>query len=130
VWYLKQEYRRNLLNESDFPGAPELRKIMNLLTEEAFLTESIRIAESILNSLKSTMGGSMPSRGLKEEEWFVVRRSRMPAVLVELGFVSNQADAILMTTDTHLHKLTEAVYKGIVEFVGDFERSGGFIAAQ
>jgi N-acetylmuramoyl-L-alanine amidase len=103
---------------------------MNLLTEEAFLTESIRIAESILNSLKSTMGGSMPSRGLKEEEWFVVRRSRMPAVLVELGFVSNQADTVLMTTDTHLHKLTEAVYKGIVEFVGDFERSGGFIAAQ
>jgi N-acetylmuramoyl-L-alanine amidase len=130
VWYLKQEYRRNLLNESDFPDAPELRKIMNLLTEEAFLTESIRIAESILNSLKTAMGKSMPSRGLKEEEWFVVRRSRMPAVLVELGFVSNQTDAVLMTTDTHLHKLTEAVYNGIVEFVGDFERSGGFIAAQ
>ena len=130
VWHLKSDYRRNLLDESHFPDSPELRKIMNLLTEEAFMTESIRIAESILVSLKTAMGKSMPSRGLKEEDWFVVRRSRMPAVLVELGFVSNKDDSLLMTTDTGLHKLVEAVYKGIVEFVGDFERSGGFIAAR
>jgi N-acetylmuramoyl-L-alanine amidase len=103
---------------------------MNLLTEEAFITESIRIAESILTSLKSAMGGSMPSRGLKEEDWFVVRRSRMPAVLVELGFVSNRNDTLLMIDDTGLHKLTSALYNGITEFVGDFERSGGFIAAR
>jgi N-acetylmuramoyl-L-alanine amidase len=130
VWHLKSDYRRNVLDESHFPDSPDLRKIMNLLTEEAFMTESIRIAESILTSLKTTMGKTMPSRGLKEEDWFVVRRSRMPAVLVELGFVSNKDDSLLMTTDTHLHKLVEAVYKGIVEFVGDFERSGGFIAAR
>ena len=130
VWHLKSDYRRNVLDESHFPDSPELRKIMNLLTEEAFMTESIKIADSILTSLKSAMGKSMPSRGLKEEDWFVVRRSRMPAVLVELGFVSNRDDALIMTSDEGLRKLTEAVYKGIVEFVGAFERSGGFIAAR
>ena len=130
VWHLKSDYRRNLLDESHFPDSPELRKIMNLLTEEAFMTESIRIAESILDSLKAAMGKTMPSRGLKEEDWFVVRRSRMPAVLVELGFVTNRDDALLMTSNEGLHKLTEAVYKGVVEFVGAFERSGGFIAAR
>jgi N-acetylmuramoyl-L-alanine amidase len=130
VWHLKHDYRRTVLDESHFPESPELRKIMNLLTEEAFITESIRIAESILNSLKSTMGKSMPSRGLKEEDWFVVRRSRMPAVLVELGFVSNRNDTLLMIEDEGLHKLTSALYNGIIEFVGDFERSGGFIAAR
>ena len=130
VWYLNPEYRRDLLDESHFPDSPELRKIMNLITEEAFNAESIRIAESILGSLRTTMGNSMPSRGLKAEEWFVVRRSNMPAVLVELGFVSNREDAVLMTTDTHLRKLVEAVYKGIADFVSAFERSGGFIAAR
>ena len=125
VWHLKSDYRRTLLDESHFPDSPELRKIMNLLTEEAFISESIRIAESILNSLKTAMGKSMPSRGLKEEDWYVVRRSRMPAVLVELGFVSNKDDTLLMTTDVHLYKMVEAVYKGIVEFVSAFERSGG-----
>jgi N-acetylmuramoyl-L-alanine amidase len=130
VWHLKPDYRRDVLDESHFPESPELRKIMNLLTEEAFIAESIKIAESILESFKAAMGKSMPSRGLKEEDWFVVRRSRMPAVLVELGFVSNKDDALLMTSDTHLRTMVEALYKGIVEFVGDFERSGGFIAAR
>lgn len=130
VWHLKQDLRRKVLDDTYFPESPELREIMNLLTEEAFIAESIKIAESILESMKETMGKSMPSRGLKEENWSVVRRSYMPAVLVELGFVSNKDDALLMTTDTHLYKMTEAVYKGIAQFIGDFERSGGFIAAQ
>ena len=130
VWHLSPNYRRNLLDETDYSDSPELRTIMNFLTEEAFSAESIRIAQSILDSLKTAMGKSMPSRGLKDEEWFVVRHSRMPAVLVELGFVTNKDDALLMTADTGLNKLVEAVYKGIAEFVSDFERSGGFIAAR
>ena len=130
VWYLNPEHRRDLLDDSHFPDSPELRQIMNILTEEAFITESIKIAGSILDALKAAMGTTMPSRGLKAEEWFVVRRSHMPAVLVELGFVSNREDALLMTNDTHLRKLVEALYKGIADFVSDFERSGGFIAAR
>jgi N-acetylmuramoyl-L-alanine amidase len=130
VWHLKHDYRRNLLDESHFSDSPDLRKIMNLLTEEAYNVESIRIADSILDALKTAMGKSMPSRGLKEEDWFVVRRSHMPAVLVELGFVSNKDDTLLMTNDSDLHKMAEALYKGIAGFVSDFERSGGFIAAQ
>jgi N-acetylmuramoyl-L-alanine amidase len=130
VWHIKPDYRRNLLDESHFPDSPELRQIMNLLTEEAFIAESIRIAGSILDSLQVAMGNSMPSRGLKEEDWFVVRRSNMPAVLVELGFVSNRDDTLIMTSDAGLRKLVEALYKGISDFVADFERSGGFIAAR
>ena len=130
VWHLNPEYQRTVLDASYFPDSPELRKIMNTLTEEAFMAESIRIAQSILDSLKNTMGRNMPSRGLKAEEWFVVRRSNMPAVLVELGFVSNKDDALLMTTDEHLRKMVEAVYKGIADFITIFERSGGFIASR
>jgi N-acetylmuramoyl-L-alanine amidase len=130
VWHLTPEYRRTVLDDSYFSDSPELRKIMNTLTEEAFMAESIRIAQSILDSLKTTMGRNMPSRGLKAEEWFVVRRSNMPAVLVELGFVSNKDDALLMTADEHLRKMVEALYKGIADFITIFERSGGFIASR
>ncbi|MCL2044655.1 MAG: N-acetylmuramoyl-L-alanine amidase [Treponema sp.] len=127
VWYLSPEQRRTLLDESHFPDSPELRQIMNTITEEAFTIESMKIAQSILDSLKSTMGNALPSRGIKAENYFVVRRSHMPAVLVELGFVSNREDAILMTSNVHLRRMVEAVYKGIADFVSDFEQSGGFI---
>jgi N-acetylmuramoyl-L-alanine amidase len=130
VWHIKPDYRRTLLDETHFPESPELRQIMNLLTEEAYIMESIRIASSILDSIGDTMGRSMVSRGLKEENWFVVRLSHMPAVLVELGFVSNKDDALIMASDTGLNKLVDALYKGIARFVVDFERSGGFIASR
>jgi N-acetylmuramoyl-L-alanine amidase len=130
VWYLNPEYRRNLLDETHFSDSPELRQIMNLLTQEAFLTESIRIADSINNAMRTAMGRSLPSRGLKAEEWFVVRRSNMPAVLVELGFITNRTDMQMLTSDTDLRRLVEAVYKGIADFVSAFEASGGFIAAR
>jgi N-acetylmuramoyl-L-alanine amidase len=128
VWHLNPEFQRQVLDDSHFPDSPELRDIMNILTQEAFITESVRIAQSILDSLKTAMGRAMPSRGLKANDFFVVRRSNMPAVLVELGFVTNKDDVLLMTNDASLHKLIEAVYKGVTDFVSDFERSGGFVA--
>ena len=130
VWYLNPEHRRTVLNDSHFPDSPELRRIMNMITEEAFNVESMKIAQSILEALLATMGNAMPSRGIKADEFFVVRRSNMPAVLVELGFVSNRQDAIMMTTDRDLRRMVEAVYNGIVNFVNAFESSGGFIATR
>jgi N-acetylmuramoyl-L-alanine amidase len=130
VWYLSPEHRRTLLDDTQYSDSPGLRKIMNSLMEEGITVESTKLGVSILDAFDNTVGRSMPSRGLKAEEWFVVRHSRMPAVLVELGFVTNREDVLLMTVDTHLHKLVEALYKGIMDFVGDFESSGGFIAAR
>jgi N-acetylmuramoyl-L-alanine amidase len=52
----------------------------------------------------------------------------MPAVLVELGFVSNANDAKLMADAAYLKLYSEALYKGIADFVAEFEQSGGYIA--
>ena len=129
VWHLTPNYRRQLLDESQFPD-PALRQILNMLTEESLLTEGILLAQAILDGLHETKGSIMPIRGLRAEDWFVVRRSNMPAVLVELGFITNLEDAILMTSNAHLRRMVEGVYSGITEFVSAFERSGGFIIAQ
>ncbi|MDR0584616.1 MAG: N-acetylmuramoyl-L-alanine amidase [Treponema sp.] len=128
VWYLSPDYRRTVLDRSKYADSAGVIPILNAMLEEEFTTESIIMAQSILKAFEQTLGASIPSRGLKAEEWFVVRNSRMPAVLVELGFVSNPADAQLMTSEGGLQKLTEALYKGITDFVSVFERSGGFTA--
>ncbi|GHV96112.1 N-acetylmuramoyl-L-alanine amidase [Spirochaetia bacterium] len=129
VWYLSPNYRRNVLDRSRYNDSADIIAIRNAMLEEEFTTESVILAQSILRSLGQTLGNTVPSRGIKAEEWFVVRNSHMPAVLVELGFVSNPQDAQMMTTEGGLQKLTEALYKGIIEFVSVFERSGGFTAA-
>ena len=92
------------------------------MLNEEFTTESILLANSILQGFDHVFGNTLPSRGRRANDFFVVRNSHMPAVLVELGFVSNQQDALLMTSEEGLQKLTQSLYNGITNFIGIFER--------
>jgi N-acetylmuramoyl-L-alanine amidase len=127
VWYLDPDYRRELIDRSKYG---ESATIVNWLTEEEYTTESIMMGRGILNRMEEALGGATPNRGLKAEKWFVVRNARMPAVLVELPFVTNQEDAEIMADSAYLMKFADAVYKGIVDFVTAFERTGGFTTLQ
>jgi len=130
VWYLSPSYRREVIDRSKYTDSTEVLPILNSMLEEEITTESILLANYILKRMGEAVGKQSPSRGLKAEEWFVVRNARMPSVLVELGFVSNETDAILMNDETYLQNLSEALYKGIRDFIAFFERSGGFTALQ
>ncbi|MDR1239704.1 MAG: N-acetylmuramoyl-L-alanine amidase [Treponema sp.] len=130
VWYLSPDYRRSVIDKSKFADSAEILPILNDMMEEEFTNESVMMAKSILDRLGEAVGNRMPSRGIKAEEWFVVRNARMPSVLVELGFVTNETDALLMADETYLKQTAGALYKGIADFVTAFERSGGFTALQ
>jgi N-acetylmuramoyl-L-alanine amidase len=126
VWYLTPEYRRTLLDGGTATPA-SLLSIQNMMLEEEFTRESVMIAESIIAGFRQKFTAAFPSRGIKAEEWYVVRKSKMPAVLVELGFVTNREDAILMTTPASVRQFSEAIYLGLLDFVRQFEKSGGFV---
>lgn len=126
VWYLSPEYRRTLIDKNKTKESTEVLPILNAMLEEEFTTESILMARSIMNRFDQYIGKLSPPRGIKAEEWFVVRNARMPSVLVELGFVTNPEDATLLLDPEYLRKLSEALYKGTVDFIGIFEQSGGF----
>jgi len=122
VWHITSGHRRPLLDTAKHNYSPDITAILNAMLEEEYTTESILLADSILLGLNQVFGSTVPSRGRKAEDWFVVRNSRMPAVLVELGFVSNRQDALLMTSDEGLQRYTRALYNGIIDFIGIFER--------
>jgi len=126
VWYLNPEYRRKLVD----PGAPggpadDIAPILNAMLEEEFTTESIILARNIVASLQSLIGASSPNRGVKAEEWFVVRNARMPSVLVEMGYITNPDEARLLSSDDYLRRIADGIYNGIVDFVGYFESMRG-----
>ena len=58
--------------------------------------------------------------------FFVVKNSNMPAVLIELGFLTNEKEAKNLINDTYLKKTTLGIYNGISAFITHFERSRGF----
>jgi len=96
------------------------------MMEEEYTTESILIAKYISEGLEALCGNEMNNRGIKQEEWFVVRNANMPSVLVELGFLTNLKEATLMTNEEYLQKMSNGIYNGLVQFITHFEKSRGF----
>ncbi len=127
VWYLPPEYRRDLLEPESVEGEhEEILPILNTMLEEEYTVESILLAKNIVNELDGLVGDVSPNRGLKEEIWFVVRKAKMPSVLVELGFVTNKEEGLRLIDDGYLKKLSLGIYNGISSFIEQFEKTGGF----
>lgn len=126
VWYLSPGCRRTVLDKSAAGDDNTLFTIMNSMLEEEYTTESIMIAKFIMDGLQAQIGNESSARGIRAEEWFVVKNSNMPAVLIELGFISNQKEAMLLNDEKYLKKATLGIYNGIAAFVTHFERSQGF----
>ncbi len=126
VWYLPPEYRRPGLVDPERLGVedPEVLTILNTIREEEVTLESILLGRNILAGLESRVGEESPNRGLKEESWYVVRNARMPSVLIELGFVTNQAEFLRLREAAYLNKLVDGIYTGITNFVRSFETYG------
>jgi len=129
VWYLTPGYRRTVIDKNT-TSDPKLFNILNSMMEEEYTTESILIAKFIMDGLSSQIGSQSVSRGIKAEEWFVVRNSKMPSVLVELGFLTNYAEACNLNNKAYLQKQALGIYNGINAFVTHFERSSGFTGLQ
>lgn len=73
------------------------------------------LAENILTRLNFQTG--LPNRGVKERpELYILRRTAMPAVLVELGFITNPYDASLMVNDPQ--SFAVGVANGILAYLG------------
>ena len=127
VWYLPPEYRRDLIDPGELDDVEEdVIPILNTMLEEEYTVESIILARSILGGLDRQVGEYTGNRGLKEETWFVVRNARMPSVLIEMGFVTNEEEAGYLSDPEYLKKAGRGIYNGIHEFIDTFERTNGF----
>jgi len=123
VWYLPPEYRREVLDDTVKQSEPEdVVPILNTMLEEEITVESILLAQSIQKGLSLVIGDKIDDRGLKEESWFVVRNAKMPAVLVEMGFITNQDEAVILGDQMYLKKISEGIYNGISGFINHFEK--------
>jgi len=122
VWHITSGHRRPVLDTTKHNYSPDINAILNAMLEEEYKTESILLANYLLMGFEGVFGNTLPSRGRKANDWFVVRNSRMPAVLVELGFVSNRQDAALMTSEEGLQNFTRSLYNGITNYISIFER--------
>ena len=77
-------------------------------------SRAANLAEDILRRVTEITG--LNSRGVKERPGlYVLRKTKMPAVLVELGFITNPSDAIKMRDNPGL--FAQGIYRGLLDYL-------------
>lgn len=78
--------------------------------------DSTRAAHAIYDRLLPASG--LRGRGVKSKDLAVLRETAMPAVLVELGFISSDNDRAKLVSDEWQERAAEAIVAGIMEVIG------------
>ncbi|MBF2047393.1 MAG: N-acetylmuramoyl-L-alanine amidase [Elainella sp. C42_A2020_010] len=73
------------------------------------------LAASIHNSLVNATG--MNDRGVRQARFYVLTRTSMPAVLVEVGFVTGQEDAAKLNSAATRSQIAAGIAQGILRYI-------------
>jgi N-acetylmuramoyl-L-alanine amidase len=73
------------------------------------------LSRYILDSIVRNV--NMPNRGVRAARFYVIRRTSMPATLVETGFVTGAQDAPKLGDPQFQHQMAAAIVQGIIAFL-------------
>ncbi len=76
-------------------------------------TESYQLARRIQNNIMRV--ARTENRGVKQRGFYVLRNTRIPAVLVECGFLTNPYEAKLCMKRSFREKMAQRIARGIME---------------
>jgi N-acetylmuramoyl-L-alanine amidase len=76
-----------------------------------YRSDSAGLAASIHRNVVA--GAPTENRGIRRRGFFVLRRTAIPSVLVECGFLTNPTEGRLAQTDSYRQKLAEQIARGI-----------------
>jgi N-acetylmuramoyl-L-alanine amidase len=94
-----------------------------LLLEE-YYRQSTELARDMADAMASNL--PEPNRGVKEEGFRVIKWTRCPAVLVEVGFITNRETARRLSRSDYRATIAEAIARGILNFKKSFDKTEGF----
>ena len=102
-------------------GAAGLDFILWDMAQASHLSQSSRLAELFQEELLTATGAEKGNRGIKQNTFRVLKGATMPAVLVEVGFISNPQEEERLMTREHQESLAEALYRGVLRFKDVYE---------
>ena len=82
--------------------------------------KGFRLASLIQSEVLNVSSGS-PDRGVRRSRFFVIRRTNMPAALVETGFLTGRRDSAQLAKTSHRSQLALAISKGVLLYLKEVE---------
>jgi N-acetylmuramoyl-L-alanine amidase len=106
------------------PKGDPLSFIITDMAQNEHLRESSDLALTIQNGLIDVHPG--PNRGVQQANFAVLRGSYMPAVLVEIGFGSNQSEATYLSDQDNQRALARNIAQSVLDYLAHYQsRVGG-----
>jgi len=80
-------------------------------------TAADKLAQCILDEYAKAFP-DLVSRGGKEANFYVLKRTQCPAVLVEMAFISNPAEEALLASENFQQRAAQAIAQGVLNYAG------------
>ena len=109
--------RENATSEKNIS---DLHTILNSLMKNAKINESSRLAQYVQSSLVANLKGSysnIKNKGVKQAPFYVLLGARMPAILVETGFISNKRECKRLGNSAYQEKICDGIVKGVKRYI-------------
>ncbi len=113
---LRQEEGAHAGGDHSHHDHGDLAAILGDLAQTQAHADAARLARKIQDSL-GAVPGLQPSRGLRQAPFAVLKGARMPAVLVELGYLSNPKQAQYLSRPGGQRETAERLARGIRAFL-------------
>ena len=84
------------------------------LAQSEFQLESSRLAEIVLDSMTASL--RIPNRGVKQAGFYVLGGAAMPAILIEIGFVTNPREERRLKDRKYRDDIARAIFTGVSEY--------------
>jgi N-acetylmuramoyl-L-alanine amidase len=96
-------------------GRSEIVKtILWELAQSEFQSESSRLAETVLDSMTDSL--RIPNRGVKQAGFYVLGGAAMPAILIEIGFVTNPKEEKRLKDSRYRDEIARAIVSGLADY--------------
>ncbi|HUQ47550.1 MAG TPA: N-acetylmuramoyl-L-alanine amidase [Gemmatimonadaceae bacterium] len=105
------------------PKGDPLSFIINDMAQNEHLRESNDLAETIQDGLRRFHPGK--DRGVQQANFAVLRGSYMPAVLVEIGFGTNPAEAAYLLDSGNQDTIAQSIAKGVLDYLDHYDARVG-----
>jgi N-acetylmuramoyl-L-alanine amidase len=84
------------------------------LAQSEFQQESSRLAEVVQDSMTHSL--RIPNRGVKQAGFYVLGGAAMPAILIEIGFLTNPKEERRMKDPKYRDEIARAIFAGLAEY--------------
>lgn len=115
---LEDDYQNNSDYHGFDPNSPE-SYVMFAMYQNAYLDKSLDFAEYIQNEYKQAI--KTINRGVKQAEIYVLYKTSMPAVLTEVGFISNPEEERYMMSDEGQANIVVSIFNAFVAYKSSTE---------